>query len=85
MYPTLIIFVVAVILFAFIYYFIESRDSLDAVYQSVMIQTLVGVPENPKRDSTKVMMSLQAIVSYVLTAGIIVFAARRFGHSNVQK
>lgn len=77
-YPTLIIFVSCLLLFSIIYSFTENFNATDSFYSAVMIQTLVGVAENPQNNSTKWLMSLQAIISYIITAGIIVFAFKRY-------
>lgn len=53
----------------------------DALYTSVMTQTLIGIPE-PVSPFIKKVMILQAIFSYVLTTVVVVRHIWRVQHSS---
>lgn len=74
---SLIALFISVTIFTLIYKNNEPYGYTDAFYNSVMIQTLVGVSEPAEKDSTRLWMTLQALLSYILTAGIIVFVGKK--------
>ncbi len=60
----------------------ESVSLVTCYYNSVMTQTLVG-GDTPKKDLTKILYTIQALGSYILTAGVIVFATSRHFRSSL--
>lgn len=61
-----------IMLFALVYMRLESFDLIDAVYNSVQVQTLSGIVIIPKTRWTKIVISIQSLIGYMLTAGLII-------------
>lgn len=73
----LLLSLASILLFAFIYNFLRKEDDfINALYESTLIQTLVGTEIVPKSRVEKIAIIAQSIVSYFFTAGIIVFVFR---------
>lgn len=72
----LLIAIASIILFSLIYAEIEYHSFTESLYNSTMIQTLVGIQDTPQHTSTKMFMSIQAFISYCLTAGVILVFSR---------
>lgn len=69
------ILLLLIVVFSLLYHIIEEWDLVTSVYSSTMIQTLVGISWTPKKTISFVLMSLQALLSFVLvthTLSIIV-------------
>lgn len=79
----LAITICSIVIFALIYDRYPDRNSdkgfLDALYTSTMIQTLVGIQIEPTSRIVKFAMILQSIISYLITAHIIIF-----GHTYIK-
>ncbi len=69
----------SIFLFAGIYTY-NGMSYTEALYTSVMTQTLIGIPE-PVSVSVKKAMIVQAILSYVLTAVVVVRSVRRISRT----
>lgn len=55
----------------------ERRNVLDSVFMSSMIQTMNGNGGfKPVSDSEKIIMSVQAIIAFFITSGIIIIGLR---------
>lgn len=67
----------SIIFFAFIYQLYQKRGFINAFYTSAMIQTLVGIQTEPTNNTEKIAMTLQSIISYLITAHII-FSAHQY-------
>ena len=72
----LLITVTSTLIFTFIYYNFDNncRGFLDALYTSAMIQTLVGIQNEPHSRIVKFGMIFQSLISYLITAHIIIFS-----------
>jgi uncharacterized membrane protein len=70
----LLITLLSTIVFSFIYANFQEKGFLHGLYTSAMIQTLVGVQDDPESSYEKTAMILQSIISYLLTAHIIIFS-----------
>jgi ATP/ADP translocase len=72
----LLITITSTLIFAFIYYQHDNncKGFLDALYTSAMIQTLVGIQNEPASRITKFSMIFQSLISYLITAHIIIFS-----------
>ena len=75
-FSSLILFIFSISFFTFLYYY-YNKNLIYSFYDSVMIQTLVGV-DRPKSDFIKLAMSIQAIISYLITSGVIIFTINYF-------
>lgn len=67
---------VSIFLFTLIYKYKYCQNWTDAIYTSVMIQTLTGVQQQPDKNAVKVVMTIQSIISYLITAHIIILSFR---------
>jgi hypothetical protein len=76
----LVITMCSIILFALLYDKYTTKGFFDALYTSTMIQTLVGIQNEPTLDIVKFFMIIQSIISYFITAHIIIF-----GHQYIKK
>ena len=72
----LLVTITSTLIFAFIYYQYDNNciGFLDALYTSAMIQTLVGVQIEPHSKIVKIAMIIQSLISYLITAHIIIFS-----------
>jgi hypothetical protein len=72
----LLITVTSTLIFTLIYYNfdINCTEFLDALYASAMIQTLVGIQTEPHSRFVKFSMIFQSLISYLITAHIIIFS-----------
>lgn len=75
----LAITVCSIVIFALLYDKYTNKGFLDALYTSTMIQTLVGIQQEPTSNTVKSGMILQSIISYFITAHIIIF-----GHTYIK-
>lgn len=57
----------------YIYKNLEDVSFNRAFYYSTMIQTLIGSDFTPRSDYTRMIMCTQAIIAYIITAGLIYF------------
>lgn len=62
-----------IVLFAEIYRRVDCLCAIDAYYHSVLIQTLVGAEYEPKQNICKIFTMIQALVSYTITAGALIW------------
>ena len=69
----------SIVIFALLYDNYTNKGFLDALYTSTMIQTLVGIQQEPAAGIVKSAMIIQSIISYLITAHIIIF-----GHTYVK-
>lgn len=67
-----ILFVVSILVFALLYAWLEGWTYANALYASTMICTTVGAVNPPRRDSTKLLMSVQALITFGLLAQSII-------------
>jgi len=67
----------SILIFAFIYQQYQKKDFTHALYTSAMIQTLVGIQTEPTNNVEKIAMTVQSIISYLITAHII-FSAHQY-------
>ncbi len=74
----IVITLLSIFMFGLIYIKMENLSFIDSMYHSVMIQTLVGIQENTVNKDTKIVMSVQALISYIITTGFVVFVARSY-------
>jgi hypothetical protein len=51
----------------------DLNNHVEAIYNSFMIQTLVGVPEPPLNQKVKLLQTVQSIIGYLLITGFIVY------------
>jgi hypothetical protein len=72
----LIITLSSTLIFAIIYnaYDNNCNGFLDSLYTSAMIQTLVGIQKEPNARIVKLGMIFQSLISYFITAHIIIFS-----------
>ena len=66
----------SIFLFSLIYKYKYCKTWADAIYTSVMLQTLTGVQHQPENNTIKFAMTIQAIISYLITAHIIILSFR---------
>ena len=71
-----ILTLISISFFTLIYRYIDDICWIDALYTSTMIQTLVGVQKHPEKDNTKISMTVQSIISYLISAHIIILSVR---------
>jgi len=64
----------SIFLFALVYKYKYCESWPDALYTSVMIQTLTGIQQHPEKTTIKMAMTAQAIISYLITAHIIILS-----------
>jgi hypothetical protein len=77
------VFVAFLTLFIFAFagiYAYNGMSYTEALYTSVMTQTLIGIPE-PVSANVKKAMIAQAILSYVLTTVVVVRSVRRISRT----
>lgn len=67
----------SILIFAFIYHIYQKKGFVHAIYTSAMIQTLVGIQTEPNNNVEKIAMTVQSIISYLITANII-FSAHQY-------
>lgn len=60
--------------FAIIYTYYQKQTFLHGLYTSAMIQTLVGVQDEPDSKGEKFAMIIQSLISYLITAHVIIFS-----------
>jgi len=72
----LIITLSSTLIFAIIYNAYDNNYNgfLDSLYTSAMIQTLVGIQKEPNSGIVKLGMIFQSLISYLITAHIIIFS-----------
>lgn len=72
----LLITITSTLFFALLYYHYDynCKGFLDALYTSAMIQTLVGIQNEPVARIVKFGMIFQSLISYLITAHIIIFS-----------
>lgn len=68
---SLAILVGMIVLFGLIYCCMEGWDLVHSLYSATMIQTLVGLTNVPSKQATKLVMSLQALTSFLLVSGVV--------------
>jgi len=62
------------LVFTVLYRWLEKWNWLDSFYNSCMITTTVGSPVEPKLNSTKLLMSAQALLTYsLIVQGVVQF------------
>lgn len=71
---------ISTMVFAIIYLYYQNEGFLHSLYTSAMIQTLVGVQDEPDSRGEKFAMIVQSLISYLITAHVIIFA-----HQYVEK
>ncbi len=76
----LVVIFISTIVFAIIYTYYQKKGLLHGLYTSAMIQTLVGVQDEPDSKGEKFTMIVQSLISYLITAHVIIFA-----HQYVEK
>jgi len=67
----LLILLAIVLIFAVLYRCIEGWALTDCVFNSTMMSCLVGIPDAPRFDTTKYLMTAQALVSVVLLSNLV--------------
>lgn len=80
------LFFFAIALFFYVLYLVEYNmvrpgdldNHVEALYNSFMIQTLVGVPEPPLNQRVKLYQTFQSVVGYLLITGFIVYAIHSY-------
>ena len=72
----LLVTITSTLIFGIIYNKFDNncRGFLDALYTSAMIQTLVGIQNQPHSRIVKIAMIIQSLISYLITAHIIIFS-----------
>lgn len=63
---------ISVFLFSIIYNVLSKDPWIDCLYDSTVIQTLIGSQKRPKTRGEKIAVICQSILAYFLTAGVIV-------------
>ncbi len=56
----------------------DLNNHIEALYNSFMIQTLVGVPEPPLNQRVKLYQTAQSIIGYLLITGFIIYAIHHY-------
>ncbi len=84
----IIIFIVSVVIFAFIYHS-YSKDDIDpdkrsfthALYTSITIQTTIGLsdPPNANVKSLQIWVMVQSVITYLIGLGIVFVLLKSFG------
>jgi hypothetical protein len=72
----LMLSIISIVVFTIIYRYLDDISWIDSLYTSSMIQTLVGVQKHPSKDITKIGMTFQSIISYFISAHIIILSVR---------
>lgn len=72
----IIIVIIVIFLFAIIYWrinqdTIENKYFINNLYTSTTLQTLIGMDEPPTKNSLKILYSIQSIIAYSITIGLI--------------
>ena len=72
----LLVTITSTLIFGIIYKQFDNncRGFLDALYAAAMIQTLVGMQNEPHSRIVKIAMIIQSLISYLITAHIIIFS-----------
>jgi hypothetical protein len=74
------LFFTSITIFSLLYYR-EMKDRNEAIYNSVMIQTLIGVvPDENITPKIKTLHTIQALISYALITGILIFFVSKVAH-----
>ena len=67
--------IVSILVFAVLYMaYNGEHDFMSALFQSAMIQTLVDIPSKPTSNLTKLFIITQGIISYLITAHIVIIS-----------
>lgn len=56
----------------------KGDNHVDALYNSFMVQTLVGVPEVPQSNRIRIYHIIQATIGYLLISGFVIYAIHHY-------
>lgn len=74
------LFFTSLTVFSLLYYK-EMKNGNEAIYNSVMIQTMIGVvPAANLTPKVKTLHTIQALISYTLITGILIYFVSKVGH-----
>ena len=74
-WETIALILITILIFTIIYHFHEQWSWIQSCYTSTMMATLIGKSE-PKKDSTKLIMIIQALISFALAGQLIILFAK---------
>jgi len=78
----LLLTITSILVFSYIYRKYDKLSHIDAYYHSALIQTLIGAEYKPKSFVGKLATIFQALISYLITGGVIL-GDGMFGYLNL--
>ena len=79
------IFAVLILIYTCVYFKINLNNYptvkdawIDSFYNSVLLQTLTGTPEQAKTNSLKLVQASQSIIGFLFMAGFVLFLVQTY-------